>query len=50
MNPNEENKAGYGYYEAGFSLSKVTSGLTLGFGSYDAGSHLTGVDLHGNIC
>ena len=38
------------YYEAGFAVSKVTSGLTLGFRSYDAGSLLTGVDLHGNLC
>ena len=30
------------YYEAGFSVSEVTSGLTLGFRSYDAGSLLTG--------
>ena len=37
-------------YGAGFSVSEVTSGLTLGFRSYDAGSLLTGVDLHGNLC
>ena len=38
------------YYEAGFSLSELTSGKTLGFRSYDAGSLLSGLDLHGNLC
>ena len=38
------------YYEAGFSLSELTSGKTLGFRSYDAGSLLTRLDLHGNLC
>ena len=38
------------YYEAGFSLSGLTSGKTLGFRSYDAGSLFSGLDLHGNLC
>ena len=38
------------YYEAGFSLIEVNSGLTLGFPYYEAGSLLTGVNLHGNLC
>ena len=38
------------YYEAGFSLSGLTSGKTLGFRSYDAGSLFSGLDLHGNWC
>ena len=38
------------YYEAGFSLSQLTSGKTLAFRSYDAGSLFSGLDLHGNLC
>ena len=38
------------YYEAGFCLIEVTSGLTLGFPSYDTGSLLTRVNHHGNLC
>lgn len=38
------------YYKAGFAVSEVTSGLALGFRSYDTGSLLTRVDLHGNLC
>ena len=38
------------HYEAGFSLSELTSGKTLGFRSYDAGLLLSGLDLHGNLC
>ncbi len=38
------------YYEAGFGVSEVTSGLTLGFQDYDGGSLLTGVHRHGNFC
>ena len=38
------------YYEAGFSLSRLTSGKTRAFRSYDAGSLFSGLDLHGNLC
>ena len=38
------------YYEAGFSLSELTSGKTRGFRSYNAGSLFSGLDLHGNLC
>ena len=36
------------YYGAGFGVSEVTSGLTLGFPSYNSGLLLTGVYCHGN--
>ncbi len=36
------------YYEAGSILSKVTSGLTLGFQSFKGGSLLTGLYHRGN--
>ena len=38
------------YYKAGFSLSRLTSGKTRAFRSYDAGSLFSGLDPHGNLC
>ena len=38
------------YYEAGFSLSGLTSGKSLAFRSYDAGSLFSRLDFHGNLC
>lgn len=38
------------YFEAGFPLIEVTSGFTLDFLSYDPGSLVTGLNLHGYSC
>ena len=37
------------YYEAGFSLSRLTKGKSLAFRSYDAGSLFSRLDFHGNL-
>jgi len=38
------------YYEAGFSLSRLNSGKSRAFRSYDAGSLFSRLDFHGNLC
>lgn len=46
----EQDTTGGLYYEAGFAVIAVSSGLTPAPPSYDAGALLAGMNHHGNLC